>query len=87
MLVHVDRNAISQTEYQDHQTPFMVDEHKPKCMSFDNHAKQVVQADEKDASLVMAMMTLCGVVGILLVVVSAALMITSSQCLKSKKQR
>ena len=75
----------SQAEYHDHPTPLVVDEHKP--MNFDKHSKQAVQADEKDASSVMAMMTLCGAVGILLVVVSAALMITSSQCLKSKEQR
>ena len=56
-------------------------------MNFDNQTKRVVQADEQEESSVLAMLALCGVVGTLLVGVSAVLMITSCRCLKSKEQR
>ena len=75
----------AQIEHQALPTTPSVDKHNP--MNFDNHTKRVERAEEQEASSVLAMVTLCGVVGTLLVVVSAVLMITSSRCLKSKEQR
>ena len=75
----------AQIGYQDLPTPTFVDKHNP--VNFDNQTKRVVQADEQEESSVLAMLALCGVVGTLLVGVSAVLMITSCRCLKSKEQR